>query len=55
MVVAPLTITAGSQPDSYQIQFTLGANVPFGPNEPLQVGIGMRVSAPGDLFILPHL
>ncbi len=54
-MVAPLTISAGPQPDSYQIQFTLGAGVPFGPNEPVQVGIGTRVSAPVNLFILPHL
>ena len=54
-VVSPLTVTAGAQPDAYQIQFTLGPNVPFGPNEPVQVGIGTRVSAPLNLFILPHL
>jgi hypothetical protein len=53
-VVTPVTVTAGSEPDSYQIQFTLGPNVPFGPNEQLQVGIGTRVSAPVNLFILPH-
>jgi Matrixin/IPT/TIG domain len=53
-VITPITVTPGSQSDSYQIQFTLGANVPFGPGEPVQVGIGTRVSAPFNLFILPH-
>lgn len=53
VVVSPLAITPNSQPDSYQIQFTLGPNVPFGPNEPAQAGIGTRVSAPFNLFILP--
>jgi hypothetical protein len=52
-VVTPLAITPNSQPDSYQVQFTLGSNVPFGPNEPAQAGIGTRVSAPFNLFILP--
>ncbi len=55
VVAAPLTITPASQPDSYQITFTLGPNVPFGPAEPVQVGIGTRVSAPFNLFILPAL
>jgi hypothetical protein len=45
-LTTPLTITApqGVQTDSYQIQFTLGPNVPYGPNEPVAVGIGTRVS-----------
>jgi hypothetical protein len=51
-VVTPLTITPNSQADSYQIQFTLGPNVPFGPSEPVQVQIGTRASAPAFLFIL---
>lgn len=53
VIAAPLTISPAAQQDSYQIQFTLGTNVPFGPGEPVQVGIGTRVSAPFNLFILP--
>jgi hypothetical protein len=46
-ITTPLTITApqGMQADSYQIQFTLGPNVPYGPQEPVTVGIGTRVSS----------
>lgn len=53
-VVTPLTVNPGSAPDSYQIQFTLGPNVPFGPSQWVTVGIGTRVSAEVPLFILPH-
>ena len=54
-VIVPSSVTPLSQPDSYQIQFTLGPNVPFGPGEPVQIGIGTRISAPFSLFILPAL
>ena len=53
VVVTPLTITPGPAPDSYQIQFTLGPNVPTGPNEWIEVGIGTRISAQTPLNILP--
>lgn len=51
--VAPLTISPTAQADTYEIQFTLGPDVPYGPDEAVQVGIGTRVSAPFNLFILP--
>ena len=53
VVVTPLTITPGPAPDSYQIQFTIAPNVPTGPNEWIEVGIGTRISAPTPLNILP--
>jgi Matrixin len=43
-ITTPLTIVPGQQADSYQIQFVLGPNVPYGPQEPVTVGIGTRVS-----------
>ncbi len=43
-ITTPLTIVPGPQTDSYQIQFTLGPNVPYGPNQPVTVGIGTRIS-----------
>ncbi len=52
-VESPLTITPGTQPDSYQIQFTLSANAPTGASVPVQVAIGTRVSAPVNLAIAP--
>lgn len=52
--VTPLTISPSGQPDAYQIQFTLGSSVPFGPNDWVTVGIGSRVSAQFPLFILPQ-
>src|SRR5262249_53773158 len=52
-VVTPITILGGPVPDSYQIQFTVGANVPYGPSDWLTVGIGTRVSAHFNLSILP--
>ena len=52
-ITTPLTITPGTQTDSYQIQFTLGSNVPYGPNQPVTVGIGTRISdAAGTFFYL---
>ena len=53
VVITPLTILPGPVSDTYQIQFTLGSNVPFGPNQQLRVGIGTRISAPYNLLILP--
>lgn len=53
VVESPLTITLGSAPDSYLIQFTLSAITPSGPSVPVQVGIGTRVSAPFNLAIAP--
>ena len=58
-ITTPLTITPGLQTDSYQIQFTLGPNVPYGPQQPVTVGIGTRVSSAlppvVNLSILPAL
>ncbi len=52
-ITTPLTILPGPQPDTYQIQFTLNPNAPYGPQDPVTVGIGTRVSAPDLLDILP--
>jgi len=52
--VTPISVSPSGLPDAYQIQFTLGSNVPFGPNEWVTVGIGARVSAQFPLFILPQ-
>jgi hypothetical protein len=52
-IATPLTILPGPQSDSYQIQFVLGPNVPYGPQEPVVVGIGTRLSdASGTLTYL---
>jgi hypothetical protein len=52
-ITTPLTILPGPLPDTYQIQFTLGPNVPYGPQEPVTVGIGTRLSdAAGTFFYL---
>jgi hypothetical protein len=56
VAIAPLTFLPGPQTDSYQIQFTLSPNVPYGP-QLVTVGIGTRVSNAlppfVDLYILP--
>jgi uncharacterized protein (TIGR03437 family) len=52
-ITTPLTILPGPQPDTYQIQFTLNPNAPYGPQDPVTVGIGTRISAPDLLDILP--
>jgi hypothetical protein len=44
-IATPLTVLPGPLNDSYQIQFTLGPNVPYGPQQPVTVGIGTRVSS----------
>lgn len=55
-ITGPLNILPGPQPDSYQIQFTLSPNVPYG-QKPVTVGIGTRRSdaagVPSYLYILP--
>jgi hypothetical protein len=56
VITTPLTILPGPQTDSYQIQFVLGPNVPYG-QQLVTVGIGTRVSSAlppvVDLYILP--
>jgi uncharacterized protein (TIGR03437 family) len=52
-ITTPLTILPGPQPDSYQIQFVLNPSAPYGPQDPVTVGIGTRISAPDLLDILP--
>ncbi len=55
-ITGPLNILPGPQPDSYQIQFTLSSNVPYG-QKPVTVGIGTRRSDAAGvasyLYILP--
>jgi hypothetical protein len=55
-IAGPLNILPGPQPDSYQIQFTLSPNVPYG-QKPVTVGIGTRRSDAAGvasyLYILP--
>jgi hypothetical protein len=43
-ITTPLTILPGSQTDSYQVQFVLSPSVPYGPQQPVTVGIGSRAS-----------
>ena len=50
-ITTPLTILPGPVTDSYQIQFVLGPNVPYGPNEPVTVGIGTRLSDAAGTFV----
>jgi len=53
-IATPLTILPGPQPDSYQIQFTLGPNVPYG-QQLVTVGIGTRVSSALPPFVYLYI
>ena len=45
------SITPMSDAGTYQVQFTLASNVPYGPQQPVTVGIDTRISAPFPLAI----